>query len=253
MIDLPPLIALVVLLVLCGAVGLAAMIRHRVPEQHRNAETKDSIKTAMGLIATMAALLLGLLVASAKGAYDTSGGEVTRMAGKFAFLGRLLADYGDGAAPVRAQLKTVLEDTKQGLWYREKLTPAINEEHFRTGNRLYSAIQQLPANTDVEKNLRTQAASEAIQLGEIRSLLVVQAVPSVAPPLLIVVVAWLFIIFFAFTFLAPPNATAHTALVLSAVAVAGAIFLVLELEQPFSGLLHLSPEPMDIAARQIEK
>lgn len=253
MIPLSAVIALIVFLILCGAVGLAASIRHRVPEHHRNSDTKDSIKTAMGLIATMAALLLGLLVASAKGAYDTNAGEVTRMAGKFAFLGRLLVDYGPKAAPLREQLALVLGHTEEGLWRRETITPAEVEEHFRTGNRLYSSILQLPADTDVEKNLRTQAASEAIQLGELRSLLIVQAVPSVAPPLLVVVVAWLFIIFFAFTFLAPPNATAHAALALSAVAVAGAIFLVLELEQPFSGLLQISPEPMEIARRQIEK
>jgi len=244
--------SLIVLAALGAAMLLSGLIRHRVPEHHRSADTKDSIKLAVGLIATMTALLLGLLVASAKGAYDASSAEVTNMAGKFAFVGRLLDDYGPEAKPIRSELAVIVKHTIQRLWSSQNSPPELAEQNFRNRTRLYSSIEQLQPTNDLQKILKTQVASESIQLDEIRSLLLVQAAPSVAPPLLIVVVAWLFIIFFAFTFLAPPNATAHVALFLSAFAVSGAIFLVLELEGPFSGLLQITKQPMQIALRQVE-
>src|SRR5438093_1434458 len=96
------LTALIVFGCLVGAVLLGRALRRLLPEDHLAADSRDTIKLAMGLVATMTALVLGLLVSSAKGAYDTKRSEVIQMAAKVAFLDRLLSLYGPEAAEARA-------------------------------------------------------------------------------------------------------------------------------------------------------
>ena len=92
-----------------------------------------------------------------------------------------------------------------------------------------------------------------VDLGELRSLLVAQSIPSISKPMLIILVSWLVVIFFGFSLIAPPNATTTIALVASAFSVACAIFLILELDHPFGGLIHIPSEPMINVLTQLSK
>jgi len=83
-----------------------------------------------------------------------------------------------------------------------------------------------------------------LELGQLRSLMEAETTPSISKPLLVVVVLWLVMIFLGFSLIAPTNATSNFALIASALCVAGAIFLTLELDRPFDGLLRISSEPM---------
>ena len=84
------LIAAAILFVcLVGAAWLGRRVRRYLPENHLSADSKDAVKLAMGLVATMTALVLGLLVSSAKGTYDTARSEVIQMAAKIAFFDRV--------------------------------------------------------------------------------------------------------------------------------------------------------------------
>ena len=87
-----------------GAALLAIWLRAALPPHHLSADTKDTVKLAVGLVATMTALVLGLLIASAKGSYDTARSEMTQMSAKLVFLDRILANYGPEAAGPRALL-----------------------------------------------------------------------------------------------------------------------------------------------------
>ena len=118
---------------------------------------------------------------------------------------------------------------------------------------MYGAIQRLSPQNDTQVALKSQAATSAIDLAQVRSLLAAQSVASISKPMLIIVVSWLVIIFLGFSVLAPPNATAILALMVSALAVAGAILLILELDQPFGGLIQISSEPMVNALQQLAK
>jgi hypothetical protein len=103
----------------------------------------------------------------------------------------------------------------------------------------------------MQSALKSQAASLTTDLGQLRSLLAAQSVPSVSEAMLIILVSWLVVIFLGFSVLAPPNATTILALIVSALAVSGAIFLILELDQPFGGLIGISSEPMLNALHQL--
>ena len=238
------LTAVIVFGCLVGAVLVGRILRRILPESHLSADSKDVVKLAMGLVATMSALVLGLLVSSAKGAYDTERSEVIQMAAKVTFLDRLLAAYGPEAAGARVLLRDSVEAGIQQMWPGEMRRPMGFAPNAQAGNLVYGAIQGLSPHNDMHAALKTQAAALAIDLGQVRTLLAAQSVPSVSTPMLIILVAWLIVIFLGFSVLAPPNATTILALMVSALAVSGAIFLILELDEPFGGLIGISREPM---------
>ena len=247
------LTALVVFGCLVGAIFVGRTFRRLLPEDHLSAESKDAVKLAMGLVATMSALVLGLLVSSAKGAYDTERSEVIQMAAKVAFLDRVLDAYGPEASGVRAQFRDAVERGMRQLWPGEMRRPASSSVSIQQANALYSDIQRLSPQNDTQASFKSQAATLATDLAQLRSLLTAQSVPSVSQPMLIILVSWLVVIFLGFSVLAPPNATTILALTVSALAVSGAIFLILELDEPFSGVIGISSEPMLNALSQLAK
>src|SRR5215468_11962127 len=185
------LTALIVFGCLVGAVLLGRGLRRLLPQEHLSADSRDVIKLAIGLVATMSALVLGLLVSSAKGSYDTERSEVIQMASKVAFLGRVLAAYGPEAASVRPQLRDTVEGAMQQLWPGETRGMAKAAPDTQAGNALYGAIQRLSPQNDVQAAAKSQAATLVIELGQLRSLLAAQSVPSISTAMLVILVSWL--------------------------------------------------------------
>ena len=243
--------ALCVFACVFGAAALALLVRNALPQHHLSAETKDTVKLAMGLVATMAALVLGLLVASAKGSYDLQKSEVVQMAGKVAFLDRMLAHYGPEAAEARAVLRRALEVAITRIWPENKHQEAPSAPTAAGGEALFDVLQNLAPQTDAQRSLKAQALAQATDLGQMRWLLFEQTGSSISTPLLVIVVFWLAILFFSFGLFGPSNGTAVVALFVAALSVSGAIFLVLELDQPFSGLIRISSQPMLNALSQL--
>jgi len=246
------LTALIVFGCLMAAVLLGRGLRRVLPQEHLSADSRDVIKLAIGLVATMSALVLGLLVSSAKGSYDTERNEVIQMAAKVAFLDRVLAVYGPEAAEARVRFHDVVEEAVQRMWPKEARRGDL-APNTQGANTMYGVVQELSPHDEAQRKLKEQAIALAIDLGQLRSLLVAQGVPSISTPMLIILVSWLAIIFLGFSALAPPNITPMLALIVSAVAVSGAIFLILELDQPFSGVIRISSEPMINALNQFGK
>jgi hypothetical protein len=226
-----------------GASFVATRIRPLLPEPHQSAETKDTVKLAMALVATMTALVLGLLVGSAKGTYDAEKANVATTSAKIVMLDRVLAHYGTEAMPVRMMLRTGVQHLITGLWPSDEGVAQLDPS-AASGDLFYDALQQLTPKDDVQRAMKAQALSGAYELGQIRWLLYEQSTTSISVPLLVGVVLWLMVLFFSFGLFAPPNSTAFLALLVSAMSVSGAIFLILELDQPFNGLIHISSEPM---------
>jgi hypothetical protein len=238
------LTSIILLAALVAAVLLGRTVRRYLPDHHLSADSKDAVKLAMGLVATMTALLLGLLVSSAKGTYDTQRTEVIQMAAKVAFLDRVLTAYGPEAAEVRARFRQAVEEGVRHMWPHEARERAQLMPNAQAGDVVYGAIQSLSPRDDTQRALKAQAASLAVDIAQLRMLLLAQMVPSVPQPLLIAVGCWLMLIFLGFSLLAPPNATTTLALVSAALSVAVALFLVVELDHPLSGTIRLSSEPM---------
>jgi hypothetical protein len=247
------LVSIILFVVLVGAALFGRRVHRYLPEAHLSADSRDSVKLAMGLVATMTALVLGLLVSSAKGTYDTARSEVIQMAAKVAFLDRVLALYGPEAAEARTELRAAIIDAVQRIWPGDRSGPAQLAPNEQAGDALYITVQRLSPHDDAQRTLKAQVATLMVDLGQLRSLLVAQSIPSISKPMLIILVSWLVVIFFGFSLLAPPNATTTLALIASAFSVACAIFLILELDQPFGGLIQIPSESLTNVLSHLEK
>jgi hypothetical protein len=237
-------VAAILFICLVGVALLGRRLRRYLPENHLNADSRDAVKLALGLVATMTALLLGLLISSAKGTYDTVRSEVMQMASKVAFLDRVLALYGPEAAGARGECRDAVADAVRRMWPEERSRPAQLAPNQQMGDAFYMTIHRLSPHDDSQRALKTEAVTLMIDLGQLRSLLQAQAIPSISRSLLIALVSWLVVIFLGFSLVAPPNATTTLALVASAFSVACAVFLILELDHPLSGLIRIPSEPM---------
>ena len=237
-------VALILFIVLVGVTLLGGRLRRLLPEEQLSAESKDAIKLALGLVGTMTAILLGLLISSAKGAFDTTRTEVIQMAAKVALLDRVLALYGPETAEARRALRDAMADGVRRTWPAERSGPVRLDPNPQMGDAVYAPISRLAPRDDAQRALKTEAATLLVQLAEIRALLQAQAVPSVSKPLLIALMIWLVVIFLGFSLLAPPNATSTLALMAGAFSVACAIFIILELDFPFAGIVRVPSEPM---------
>ena len=247
------LTAAIVSACLLATVGIGMWLRRLLPQHHLSADTKDTVKLAMGLVATMSALLLGLLVSSAKTSYDTTRGQVIQMASKVALLDRVLGVYGPEGAELRRQMRSLIEEQMRRMWPGELTAPTQARQQAQSGDAFYVAIQTLSARDDTQRALKAQAVSLTLEVVQLRSLMLAESTSSISIPMLTVVVLWLVVIFLSFSLLAPPNATAHLALMVSALCTAGALFLVLEMDRPFGGLIQISSEPLRNVLSQLGK
>lgn len=242
-------ISAVVFFILFGSALFGVFLRKRLPDHHLTSEAKDTVKMAMGLVATMTALVLGLLVAAAKGSYDTQRAEVVQLAAKTAFLDRILEVYGPDSVESRGHLRQTLTAAEEKLWSSsgESADPAVGP-----GKALYESLQSLAPKTEAQRALRSQAASQVMDLGQIRFLLYEQSGSSLSRPLLIVVISWLAFTFLSFGLFAPSNAVTIAALMVAALSVAGSIFLIFELDRPFSGFIQIPPQILHHAVRPLQ-
>jgi len=243
---------LVFICVLGGAV--AGMLLHgRLPTHHRDGDAKDVIKLVMGLIATIAALVLSLLIASAHSAYDTQESEVRQLAVHVALLDRLLAHYGPEAADARAVLKEVVAADVARIWPDEGVGSAKlpSPEARLRGEDMFGMIAGLSPHTDEQRFGQARALQLLTDMANTRRLMAEQAGGSLSWPFFVVLVFWLVMLFVGFGLFARFNATVFAAHFVGALSVAGAIFLILEMNRPYSGLMQISSAPIHRALEQL--
>lgn len=228
--------------VFIGAI-IGMRLRRILPEHHLSSETKDTVKLSMGFVATMAALILGLLVASAKDSYDAQSSGVTQLAAKAVYLDRLLANFGSDAKDVRELYRGVVEKIAKRMWPDKHTGEYELDPSVMHTEELLAAIESLQPKTDLQKTLQSQAISTSMEIGQMRWLQYEQASTKLSKPMLGILIFWIAVLFASFGLFAPSNGTAMAALLLAALSVAGAIFLILELQSPFTGLLQISDAP----------
>src|SRR5258708_32546489 len=189
-----------------GGALLGLFLRAVLPERHLSADSKDTVRLGMGMIATMAALVLGLLVASAKNFYDTQSSGLTQLSANVILLDRVLAHYGPEAKEVRDVLRGAVARSLDLIWHQgqqgSQMAPTA-----AGGEILLDQIQTLSPQNDVQRALKAQASSMAIDLGKLRWLTLEQGSASVSLPLLAVLGFLLRTGFPSLRPLAPPHCT----------------------------------------------
>jgi len=241
------LTAVIVLACVFGGALLGMLLRGLLPAPHLSDESKDVVRLGTGLVATMAALVLGLLVASAKGSYDTQRNGLDEIAANVTLLDTVLAQYGPQAGEARASLRRLIAGGITRLWPADaSQEPTLAAAETTAGGKLLRAevLALAPAN-DMQRALQSQALQIGGELARTRLLLVAQHEgANISGVFLVILTFWLVVLFASFGLYAPRNATVFAALLISALSVSGAIFLILELDQPFEGLIQISSAPL---------
>ena len=235
-----------------GGTLLGMLLRNLLPEHHLDADSKNVVNLGMALIGTMTALLLGLLIASAKSSYDAQKNELIQMSADIVQLDRILARYAAEANGARAVLRRAVVLVNQSWSEDASRSERLDSAELRSEvTNFYENIQELAPRNDLQHSLQSQALQTALEIGQTRSLLVEQAGSSIPAPFLVVVVFWLAVIFTSFGLFAPSNTTVVVTLFVCALSVSAAIFLIIELDSPFSGLLRISNVPLQNAIAHI--
>jgi Protein of unknown function (DUF4239) len=237
-------LAFIIFAVVFGGAIVGILLRRFLPANHLAPESKDVIKVGAGLIGTMAALVLGLLLASAKGSYDAQKSQFTQMSVKIAVLDRALAHYGPEAKDCRETLRVVVARMLGQIWPENGSGHAQLDPRAARGDVLYDKLVELTPKTEAQKYIHGLALNLAVDLAQMRWLLFQQSASAISTPFLVVVVFWLGIIFASFGLFAPANATTIVTLMLCAASVAGALFLILELDRPFDGMIQIPSAPL---------
>jgi hypothetical protein len=227
-----------------GGILLGTLLRRALPEHHLSKDSQDVVRLGVGLIATLAALVLGLLIAAAKSSFDTQSTQVTQITADIILLDNLLAQYGPEARPIRQQMRGVIGPFADRLWREKQVSSATPFEVNASAEQLYLAIQALSPQNDLQRALQARAAQISNDLAQTRLLLFAESDNVVPAPFIAILVLWLVIIFASFSLFSALNVTVFTCLSLFALSASCAIFLILELSQAFSGLMMISSEPL---------
>jgi hypothetical protein len=234
-----------------GGAVLGLWLSSALPRHHLDGRSHDAITRAVGLIATMTALVLGFVTASAKGSFDTVNTAVKESATQLLALDRVLARYGPETGEIRSQLKQVIGERIDMIWPSDSSRPAAVDS-TTTGmaprvERLSDAIRSLQPRDDLQRSFQTRAVDLTGRLLLSRWLVMSSSDASVPTPYLVILLFWLTVIFVSFGLYAPHNGTVTAVLFVCALSIGGALFLVTEMDGPFDGLIRVSPDPVRFA------
>jgi len=233
---------------------LGMLLRSFLPKHHLSPESKDVVKLGMGLVGTMTALVLGLLIASAKSSFDTQRNGLAQLSANYIFLDRALAHYGPESKDVREMLHASVADILLHTWPQENLQSgkaAVKEGTEGRYEGLYEKLEGLVPKNDSQRMLQAQALKTGTDIAQMRWLMFAQKGSSIPTPFLVVMVCWLTLILASFSLFAPSNATVFSTLLVCALAVSSAVFLILELDRPFDGLIQISSAPLRATLAQL--
>ena len=239
-------VSLIAFAFIFGGALLGMWLSSILPRPHLTPDSNDSVKLGMGLVATMCALVLGLLIASAKTFYDTQSAELTELSAKTVLLDRAFAHYGPEANDPRALLRSVVERLIDRLQHGDSQAAQLDSTSA-SAETLFEKTQALSPKDDKQRLTQSQAPNLEIGMGQTRWLMVEQASVQLPKPLVAVLIFWLSIIFVGWGIFAPHNATVVATWFICALSVSCAIFLIIEMYSPYAGVITVSSGPLRAA------
>jgi hypothetical protein len=229
--------------------GVAGLLLHRVlPEHHLTKETADVVRLGTGTLSLLAALVLGLMVATARDSLDAADRLVRNFSAELVQTDQVLAAHGPEAAPIRELLRRYAHAMLEQGW--ERSGRDLLDAGLPAGTtleRARAAVLALDSADPARHWLRDQALAGSGALLRARWELLERREPAIHPAFLVVLTAWVALIFASFGLNAPRNATVVCTFAVCALAIGAAVFLVLEMEGPFDGLIRVSDRPVEVA------
>ncbi len=252
--------ALVVFVLLLTGTAAGVLVRPLLPEEHKAHETVQLIQLVIGMLVTFAALVLGLITASAKNNFDTVGNDFRTYSADLIQLNATLRLYGNDAADARQLLRAYTAAAIASTWPQEP-RPAGNFypvdipaeasseklEDTRLGDMLNLAgqkLHQLSAPDPYHQRLLRDGIEQFDRIVQARWKLIEEAHSTISQPFFATLTFWLFTIFVSFGLIAPRNALALVTITLGAMSIASAVYVIVDLDTPFTGPIVISSQPM---------
>jgi hypothetical protein len=243
---------------LAFASGVAGLyLQKLLPEPHSVERSRDMIGAIVGLVSLLLALVLGTLIGSAYAFYSTQKSEMETMAARSVQLDLALAEFGPETAPARARMKETLQGVRQMVWgdssgqnVAPDLSVAAPLAHLRA---LDEYVASLDPKTPAQRQFAAAAGGHASAIEQTRLLISMQLASPISWPLVVIVVSWALILFCGFGLLSRINATTLAAVAFGAFAVGSALFLILELSHPFTGLFRIPSGAFDEMLASLNK
>ena len=251
----PLAVASIVLGCSFGASIVGMVLHVKLPDRHLDPDSRDVVKLVMSLIATVAALVLSLLIASAHTSFELQSSELKGLSAEVILLDRALEYYGTDAKQLRDQLRDDVRQTHDLIWSPGGARPEyLDSREIRKSARAFAVqLHNLSPKTDTERTMQSRAMQAAESIERSRLLMFEQLGGTIAWPFLTVLIFWISMLFLGFGLFARFNATVTMAMLVGALSVAGAIFLMLELSEPYRGIMRISDEPLRNAMNQIDQ
>lgn len=249
-------VSIITFLVVVAGGFAGRLIRARLPDHHLDSSTTDTIKMGIGFLATLAALVLGLLVSSAKASFDAKGELIRNVAVQILQLDGNLRRLGPPAQPVREKvLQLVSAQVARMGSGQEPLThmPQVGRAGGSAIVDTQHVLAAIGASDPASRGTVDKAAERVEQLEQFRYIAIASGGSSITVPLLVVLLLWLSGIAAGWNVIGAPNRTVLGVTVLCALSMACAIFLILEMDTPFGGLVHVSLEPLQAALTQLRQ
>ena len=238
-----------------GGVLLGMLLQRVLPQHHLASDSKDTVKLGAGMLATLTALVLGLLVSSAKGSFDAMNAGIAQTGAKVILFDHILADYGPETKEVREQLRDTVASTIEKIWPDKKGGPGGLRalESVDAAKTLQAKLRELTPKNDLQKSLLAQASQIGSDVLQTRLLLMEGQQNTLPASFLVLLIFWLTGLFISFGLFAPRNGTVLAVLLICALSVSSAIFLVLEMNRPLDGFIKVSNAPLRKAVELIGK
>lgn len=234
-------------LILAGTI-LGTLVRSKTPEHHLTGDSKEVIRLATALVATLTGLVLALMFAATRTSFEHTSGSVSRLAVEFGELDEILEDYGPEASPIRRQLRADMSTLIDSIWQDDAAAagrlPVTRKSH---GVGALSLIRELQPKTPAQSSMQARALQIGGDISQTRLALLSQPPDSVSTPFIVVLVLWMMFIFTTFAMSSKPNVTLTIVLGICILSASGALYLILELGLPFGGLMQVSNDSLRAA------
>ncbi len=249
------IIGLITFVCVFGGALLGMFLRHMLPDHHLREDSKDAMKAGIAIVATLSALVLGLLISSAKDSLDAMNTAFTQSGAKIIMLDRVLSFYGPETKEVRQQLRDVVQSLVDRIQHKGKAAKIKMRPSGKTDGMelILDNLRALTPQNESQRLLQAQALQIGNDLLQSRWLVIEQAQVTLPATFLVILIFWLTILFISSGLFSPYNSTVIIVLLVCSVSVSSAIFLVEDMSRPFQGTMKVSSAPLVKALERLDK
>jgi hypothetical protein len=239
--------------ILIGA-AIGMVLRRTLPADLLEGGSKEAIRLGAGFLSTLAALVIGLMIASAKNTYDNQNSNIRELGANVVLVDQMLLKYGPETKTARALLRELISTAASRIWLenaernRRESTFVVSE----TADRFYNAVEGLTPANDEQASLKSRIVQATTEIGRTRVLVFTQSDNAIPVPFFIVLTFWLVVIFASFSVFAEPSLIVIASILVYALSVSSALFLIVDLSQPFDGLMQISNHHLQMVLSKIE-